>query len=169
MHPIGRPNEVEEGAGAQALEGLEGERVLALHPNFDPGREGILRAIESAGVPALPHVPREQLLALLKRLAAGKGVLVGNSSSGLIESAALKVPVVDIGPRQGGRERCGNVIHVESEHAQAVRDAVACARGLDLSELSHPYGDGHTGARIAAILAAADPHESGYLRKRNSY
>jgi UDP-hydrolysing UDP-N-acetyl-D-glucosamine 2-epimerase len=169
MHPIGRPNEVEEAAAAQVLEGLKGERVLALHPNFDPGREGILRAIESAGVPTLPHVARGQLLALLARLAASKGVLVGNSSSGLIESAPLRVPVVDIGPRQGGRERCANVVHVESERAQAVRDAIIQARNSDLAALTHPYGDGRTGPRIAAILAKADPRAPGYLRKRNSY
>jgi UDP-hydrolysing UDP-N-acetyl-D-glucosamine 2-epimerase len=169
MHPIGRPNEVEEAAAAQVLGALSGERVLALHPNFDPGRDGILRAIESAGVPALPHLPREQLLSLLKRLAASKGVLVGNSSSGLIESAPLKVPVVDIGPRQGGRERCRNAVHLDSERAQAVRDAVKQARSLDLSTLNHPYGDGRAGPRIADLLAETDPHESGYLRKRNTY
>lgn len=169
MHPIGRPNEVEEAAAAHVLEGLKGERVLALHPNFDPGREGILRAVEAAGVPALPHVARGQLLALLARLAASKGVLVGNSSSGLIESAALRVPVVDIGPRQGGRERCGNVVHTDSERAQSVREAVKQVRALDLSRLAHPYGDGSTGPRIAGVLAETDPHEPGYLRKRNSY
>jgi UDP-hydrolysing UDP-N-acetyl-D-glucosamine 2-epimerase len=169
MHPIGRPNETEEAAAAQILEGLKGERVLALHPNFDPGREGILRAIESAKVPALPHLPRESLLALLKRLAAEEGVLVGNSSSGLIESAALKTPVVDIGPRQGGRERCANVVHVDSETAQSTADAIRQARALDLSNLAHPYGDGRTGPRIAAILAENDPRQPGFLRKRNTY
>jgi UDP-hydrolysing UDP-N-acetyl-D-glucosamine 2-epimerase len=169
MHPIGRPNEIEEAAAAQVLEGLKGERVLALHPNFDPGRDGILRAIESAGVPAMPHLPRERLLSLLKRLAGDKGVLVGNSSSGLIESAALRVPVVDIGPRQGGRERCGNVVHIDAERAQGVREAVQQARALGLSGLGHPYGDGRSGPRIAALLADADPHEPGYLRKRNAY
>src|SRR5262245_14749155 len=169
MHPIGRPNEVEEAAAAQVLDGLKGERVLALHPNFDPGREGILRAIESAGLPALPHLARGQLLALLARLAASKGVLVGNSSSGLIESAALKVPAVDIGPRQGGRERCANVVHTDSERAQAVRDAIREARAPNLAGLAHPYGDGRTGARIAALLAGTDPHGPGYLRKRNAY
>jgi UDP-hydrolysing UDP-N-acetyl-D-glucosamine 2-epimerase len=167
MHPIGRDAAVEEDAALQVLEGLKDERVLALHPNFDPGREGILAAIEKSGVAAKAHLPRAAFVGLLKRMAAAKGVLVGNSSAGLIEAAALKVPVVDIGPRQGGRERCGNVVHVDA--AQAARDAVAQARALDLSALVHPYGDGHAGARIAEILAGTDPHEPGFLRKRNTY
>jgi UDP-hydrolysing UDP-N-acetyl-D-glucosamine 2-epimerase len=169
MHPIGRAAEHEEAAAVQTLEGLKGERVLALHPNFDPGRDGILRAIEASRLPAKAHLPRAAFVGLLKRLAASKGVLVGNSSAGLIEAAALKVPVVDIGPRQGGRERCDNVVQVETERAQAVREAVAQARELDLSALQHPYGDGRAGIRVAEILATTDPHEPGFLRKRNTY
>jgi UDP-hydrolysing UDP-N-acetyl-D-glucosamine 2-epimerase len=169
MHPIGRPNEIEEAGAAQVLEGLKGERILALQPNFDAGRDGLVRAIESSGVPSRSHLPREAFVGLLKRLASTKGVLVGNSSAGLIEAAALKVPVVDIGPRQGGRERCANVVHTDSERAQSVRDAVHQARSLDLSALAHPYGSGDAGVRIADLLATTNPHEPGALRKRNTY
>ncbi|HYE60835.1 MAG TPA: UDP-N-acetylglucosamine 2-epimerase [Phycisphaerales bacterium] len=169
LHPVGRPSEVEEAAAAEVLEGLRGERVLALHPNHDPGREGVLRAIESAGVPIVQHLPRERFVGLLKHLAKHKGVLVGNSSAGLIEAAALRVPVVDIGPRQGGRERCGNVVHVEHERAAEVRAAVGKARELDLGGLVHPYGDGHAGERIAKVLAEVSPHQPWVLRKRNAY
>jgi UDP-hydrolysing UDP-N-acetyl-D-glucosamine 2-epimerase len=167
MHPIGRTSELEEAAAAAALEGLAGERVLAVHPNFDPGREGIVRAIEVAGVPARTHLPREQFVGLLKRLASARGVLVGNSSAGLIEAAAIKVPVVDIGPRQGGRERCGNVIHIDSE--QGTRSALEAARRIDPAAMTHPYGDGRAGQRIAQILADTNPRQPGFLRKRNTY
>ena len=37
-------------------------------------------------------------------------VLVGNSSSGIIEAASFHIPVVNIGTRQAGRERASNVI-----------------------------------------------------------
>ncbi len=169
LHPIGRSTELEEAGAAEVLEGLRGERVLALMPNFDPGREGIVRAIESAGVPARQHMPRDKFIGLLRRMAAGGGVLVGNSSAGLIEAAALAVPVVDIGPRQGGRERCGNVVHLEQERADAVRAALAAARALPKGPITHPYGDGHAGERAAAVLAEVSPHQPGLLRKRNTY
>jgi UDP-hydrolysing UDP-N-acetyl-D-glucosamine 2-epimerase len=167
MHPVGRPLEAEEASAGAVLESLRGERVLALHPNHDPGRDGILRAIEQANVKTLEHLPRRQWVGLLKRIASSGGVLVGNSSAGLIEAAALGVPVVDIGPRQGGRERCVNVVHVDAEHA--IGASVRRARALDRSAFEHPYGDGRAGTRIAAALASVNPHDPRVLRKRCAY
>jgi UDP-N-acetylglucosamine 2-epimerase len=112
---------------------------------------------------------REVFVGLLKRMSREGGVLVGNSSAGLIEAAALKVPVVDIGPRQNGRERCANVVHVEHERAGEVRAAVAKARAIPKGSITHPYGDGKTGERVAKVLAEVSPHQPGMLRKRNSY
>ena len=56
---------------------------------------------------------RPLFLALLRDAAA----LVGNSSSGIIEAATFGTPVLDIGPRQTGRERSGNVVHVPCRSA----------------------------------------------------
>jgi predicted GH43/DUF377 family glycosyl hydrolase len=52
------------------------------------------------------HLPRHIFLSMLK----GCQAIVGNSSAGLIEAAILGVPCVNIGPRQNGREKPGNVI-----------------------------------------------------------
>ncbi|CAG0961752.1 GDP/UDP-N,N'-diacetylbacillosamine 2-epimerase (hydrolysing) [Phycisphaerales bacterium] len=169
MHPIGRDDETEEAAAAQVLEGLSGARVLALHPNLDPGRDGTLRAILGAtGVVERAHLPRAQFVGVLKRLASGGGVMVGNSSAALIEAAAIGLPAVDVGRRQAGRERCGNVIHVEREGAEDVRAAVSKARTLR-GPHAHPFGKGNAGERIAAILAAAGPEGRDSLRKRCTY
>jgi UDP-hydrolysing UDP-N-acetyl-D-glucosamine 2-epimerase len=173
FHPIGRPNESEEAAAAAILEGLRHERVLALHPNHDPGRDGILHALAATNITALSHLPRDQFVGLLKRLTVTqpRGVLVGNSSAALIEAAALGVPAVDIGQRQAGRERCTNVIHLESERPELLGPAIAAARDVFQTAqiLPHPYGDGHAGTRIAAHLAAINPHEPGLLRKHCAY
>jgi UDP-hydrolysing UDP-N-acetyl-D-glucosamine 2-epimerase len=179
MHPVGRADEREEGAAAAALEGVAsawpGARVLALHPNLDAGRAGVLRAVEAAAVGdpgrfrVLPHLPRARFVGLLRRVAERGGVLVGNSSAALIEAAALKVPAVDIGPRQAGRERAGNVVAAQGESAEAVAAGVVAARRIDRGAIVHPYGAGEAGARIAAVLAAVNPHDPGLLRKRNAY
>ncbi len=164
MHPVGRHPEQEEAAAAAVLGALGGERVLALHPNHDAGREGIVRAIAGAGVATREHLARDAFVGLLRRLAtmdgARGGVLVGNSSAGLIEAAALRLPVVDVGSRQHGRERAGNAVHA-GESAEDVRGALARARALDRSRLTHPYGDGRAGEAIARILATLDPHAPG--------
>ena len=177
LHPLGRSSEQEEHVASMVLEGLASLRVLALEPNHDPGREGIVRAIRLAGeqredLRTAGHMPRSAFVGLLKRLARGgdrgasAGVLVGNSSAGLIECAALGCPVVNVGARQAGREYGPNVIHV-GEVAEAIRTAIARAMMLTLDPRRHPYGDGFAGRRIADVLARTDG--GLLLRKRCAY
>ena len=78
------------------------EEVVCVHPNNDPGAGGIIRAIaefkKHSPVPvrmALSYT-REMYLGLLRDAA----ILVGNSSSGIIEAASFGTPVLDIGDRQ---------------------------------------------------------------------
>jgi len=173
LHPIGRDDEAEEHAATQVLAGVFeaiGGPVLALAPNHDPGRRGVLRALEDAGerLRVVGHLPREAFCCLLKRVGDSGGVLVGNSSAGLIEAAALRVPVVDIGDRQAGRERPNHCVH-STERASAVARAIGAALALDRSAIDHPYGDGATGERVAGLLASRDPNAAGVLRKQNAY
>ncbi len=171
MHPTGRSDELEEASAAAALEALGDLPVLLLHPNLDAGREGIMRALAGASPKNVnrPHLPREAFIGLLKRLARSGGVLIGNSSAGLIEAAVLGVRVVDIGPRQNGRERCDNVVHVDRVYAQDIKAAIEKARSLTLKPNSHPYGAGRSGQHIAELLSTIDPSEPGFLRKRCVY
>lgn len=175
FHPIGRADELEEHAAHAVLEGAAGAagpgRTLALHPNLDPGRKGIMRAIMDAptGVRVEPHLGRARFIALLKRVAGEGGALVGNSSAGLIEAAAIGCPSVDIGDRQNGRERCDALTSHAPEQADAVRAAferITAARPVDIR---HPFGDGHAGVRAARALADRDPHAAGLLRKHIAY
>lgn len=167
MHPIGRADELEERDARAVLGALARRRVLCLSPNHDPGREGIARAITATpGVAREHHLPRAAFIALLKRLASSKGALVGNSSAGLIEAAALRLPAIDIGPRQGGRETSENVIHIDEPTAPALERAIAAARVLDLSNAKHPFGDGTAGPRAAELLARLDPADPAMRRKR---
>jgi len=189
LHPLGREVafEVRVAAAALAATAVTGhERVLILQPNLDPGREGVMRAIAAhvrehaegsgPGVEVRSHLPRAAFVGLLRRLAhqagEGGGVLVGNSSAGLIECAAIGLPVVDIGPRQSGRERCNNVVHA-SETTESVATAIRQARmlGPTLSRGTpqHPYGDGTASVRIARILSEVDPHDPLLRRKRCTY
>jgi len=169
LHPIGRTDEAEEHAAGLVLAALDGLRVLALHPNHDAGRDGIMRALMGApdSVKVVGHLPRERFTALLRRLGRGGGVLVGNSSAGLIEAAALGAPGVDVGARQAGREHGDNVVHA-IEEAGAIRGAVSRARSLE-APFTYPFGDGRAGERAAAALVAVDPGAPGLVRKRCVY
>ena len=174
MHPVGRADGDEERESRAVLDLLATRgRVLALAPNSDPGREGVARAIAAVAasapdrVRAVAHLPRERFIALLRHPAVR--AIVGNSSAGLIECAALAVRAIDIGDRQGGRERADNARHVAS--GDGFGETLACeldAIGSWRPTGRHPYLAGGASARIAEILSNCDPAVHG-LRKRNAY
>ena len=86
------------------------------------------------------------------RLIYNAKCLVGNSSVGIRESSFLGIPVVNIGSRQGGRERGENVVDVGYDRNEIKR---AMERQLQQGRYpeDHTYGDGHAGKRIADLLA----------------
>ena len=86
----------------------------------------------------------------------GCGLLVGNSSSGIIEAATLGVPVVNIGERQAGRERNANVIDVGWD-AEEIEGAVRRAMTDEgfkrrVARRKNVYGDGKASGRIVKVL-----------------
>jgi UDP-hydrolysing UDP-N-acetyl-D-glucosamine 2-epimerase len=163
QHPIGADDPAEARWMRQTLEATHRYDRLVLAPNHDPGSAGIRRAIREAGIKPVEHLPRAQWLATL----AGAQVIVGNSSAGLIEAAALKTACVNIGPRQGGREKPRHVIDCDYG-SQKVATAIRRALKLDLRRLRHPYGDGHASQRIASHLAKVNLARIP-RRKQNSY
>ncbi len=88
-------------------------------------------------------------------LLATAGLMLGNSSSGIMETPSLKLPTVNVGLRQEGRERARNIIDVPAERAailDAVRRASSAAFRASLGEMNSPYGDGRSAHRIVEIL-----------------
>lgn len=137
-----------------ALEEL-GNQIIFVYPNADAGsRELIHRAeqfAESRGSRVLVNLDHRTYLGLLKNV----GALVGNSSSGIIESTALEVPAVNIGIRQRGREHAANVIDVPAKR-KALRAAIRKALSPDFRRsirgLESPYGDGSAAKIITRVL-----------------
>lgn len=133
-----------------------GVPAVWLLPNMDAGRGDIVQAIDDLqkrveGVPI--RFVRSMPFELYATLLANAACLVGNSSSGIRESAFLGVPAVNIGTRQEGRQRGRNVIDVNeycaAPIAAAMRHQIAHGRYA-----SDPiYGDGKSGERIAHVLA----------------
>ncbi len=163
QHPVGGTDAEECRWMKATLSATRRYDRLVFAPNADPGRTGIDHALAQTKTWIVDHLPRQRFLELL----VGAGVIVGNSSAGLIEAAVLKTPCVNIGPRQNGREKPGNVIDC-AYGVQNVRRAVACALKMNTAKLRHPYGVGQTGERIAQILADIDLRPVP-VKKRNSY
>lgn len=173
MHPIGREDHQEAEAMRAVLGAVSDRRALVLHPNLDPGRRGIMEVIESApiDVQVREGLARDVFVGLLKRVGAAGGALVGNSSAGLIEAAAIGCPSVDIGDRQAGRERCEGWTAHGDESVGSIRDALARVTAPDATRSDHPYGDGRSGELIAENIARVLGHAShaALLRKRCVY
>ncbi len=144
----------------QVNETLEAVRALDVPtfwfwPNVDAGSDRISKGIRHfRETHDIPHVyffknlsPEDFL-----RLLLGARCLVGNSSVGIRESAFLGLPVVNIGNRQGGRDRAANVTDVGYDRA-AIEEAVRAHLDRGPFPSDPLYGDGRAGERVAEALA----------------
>ncbi len=163
QHPVGLGDATEQRHMTATLKATANATRLVMAPNADPGAAGIRAALAQANIQPTGHLPRMRWLSLL----AGAKLIVGNSSAGLIEAAVLKTPCVNIGPRQAGRQKPGNVVDCDYG-ASNVREAIHRAGQLNLSRLRHPYGNGRTGRKIARALGELDWAKLP-RRKRNTY
>jgi UDP-N-acetylglucosamine 2-epimerase (non-hydrolysing)/GDP/UDP-N,N'-diacetylbacillosamine 2-epimerase (hydrolysing) len=150
-----------EKAGAQCAELLAALDdvdlpVLFTMPNADSGGSVIRKMIHefvsaNSQAQAVENLGTQGYLSVMALASA----MVGNSSSGIVEAAPFKLPVVNLGTRQKGRVLSANIInsgHGRAEIATAIRRAASNAFRDTLSELQSPYGDGHAAERIVKVL-----------------
>jgi len=158
FHPVTLEEDALTDQCAQLLNALEQCRETAIiftRANVDMEGGRINRMIENFAdnhpqAFVFSSLGQKRYLSLLQYVDA----MVGNSSSGIIEAASFKLPVVNIGSRQRGRDRGHNVVdvgHVRADIKQAVETQFARGR----CERDAVYGDGNAGARIAEAIAAS--------------
>ncbi len=135
-----------------------GYQTVIIYPNIDAGGRSIIGVINEYSkkfpfMRSYKSVPHAEYLSLLR----DASVMVGNSSSGIVEASSFHVPVVDIGIRQEGRECAMNVIHVPHS-VMAIEKAINFALfnkkfAKKVQTCKSTYGNGVAGVRIAGILA----------------
>ena len=159
VHPVTRGGDELDDilAAVGVLAGRWPGRLFLSSPNGDPGS----KCIENHWSELAHQQPRCQLMPSLgsrgfRGLMAACGVMVGNSSAGLIEAPSLGTPTVDVGTRQLGRRRGSSVVDCRTLTGEAMHDAVVRAQTLrrDGQRFDNPYGDGHSIPRILDHLAA---------------
>jgi len=131
--------------------------VVVIYPNSDAGSKVIIRAINEyskfKNIHIYKNLPYLDFLSLLRQA----DVLVGNSSSGIIEAPSFKLPVINIGLRQRGREHADNIIDVDHNKKQivsAIRTAFYDEDFLRrVEKCVNPYGDGKAADRIVKVLS----------------
>jgi GDP/UDP-N,N'-diacetylbacillosamine 2-epimerase (hydrolysing) len=134
--------------------------VLLIFSNIDPGSDLIkqifstyeehtketLERCKIHGITNLDHLVYLSLLQYAE-------FMIGNSSSGIIESASFNIPSISVGNRQQGRIRSSNVFDCPCE-TQAIMNAVDRAREWNalISKCENVYGNGHSTERIMEVL-----------------
>ncbi len=140
-------------------------------PNADPGGAEMRARIEAYAA-ARPWVLFRdtlgtRLYANAMRYAA---VMLGNSSSGIVEAGLFGLPVIDVGGRQKGRVRGANVRHCEADAAAitGLLDTVGCSVKRPRRPMACLYGDGRAATRIAAVVAESLMDRERLLAKKFS-
>jgi len=127
-------------------------------PNADTGSRTIIEKIEEFVQNNPERARLYSSLGQLRYLSLLKNasLMIGNSSSGIIEAPSFELPVVNIGDRQKGRMRAANVIDVplceENKVEAAINKAMSADSRDSLKGLRNPYGDGNTSEKIVEIL-----------------
>jgi UDP-N-acetylglucosamine 2-epimerase (non-hydrolysing)/GDP/UDP-N,N'-diacetylbacillosamine 2-epimerase (hydrolysing) len=169
-HPVTLLEDTTEEAEAlfRALAATEGQ-ILFCYPNSDAGSRSLIRRTRAF----LDERGDGHLFTNLDALTywsllAQVELLLGNSSSGIMETASFALPTVNVGLRQKGRERAANVIDV-APAVEAILEGIARARTAEFREslagMANPYGDGRASERIVSVLTSV-PLGAELLMKR---
>lgn len=159
-HPLSSELEKSQeqmGITLQAVAEL-GIETIIIYPNSDAGSFKMITEIERytemySFMKAYRTLPRDIFVNLQRKAA----LLLGNSSSGILEAPFLKLPVVNVGKRQKQRQHAENIIFVthDKELIKAAINKVLSDQSFKriCENCSNPYGDGYSGKRIAKIIA----------------
>lgn len=127
-------------------------------PNADTGNSEIINSINNYTNKNRDKACFVTSLGQLKYLSLMKHavLMLGNSSSGILEAASFKLPVVNIGTRQDGRIKPRNVIDVPScmktEILNSIKEALSTSFRNSLKDLENPYGNGQASEKIVDVI-----------------
>jgi len=124
-------------------------------PNTDPGNKAILEVLEEYRHDSMfffyKNLDRDIFLSVFKH----SKFIIGNSSAGILESASIPIPAINVGMRQTGRKANGNVIFCETSES-AVREAISKVTSEKFIEsikgIQSIYGDGTSTEKAFSLI-----------------
>lgn len=144
-------------------------QLLFCYPNADAGSRSLAERTEAflaarGSGRLFVNLPALTYWSLLKQVSA----LIGNSSSGIMETASFALPTINVGLRQKGRERAQNVLDVEPQ-ADTIYAALRTALGPEfrnsLAGMTNPYGEGIAAERIVKVLTTLPDRDTLLFKK----
>ncbi len=139
------------------LDGYADHKLIITYPNADTNGRKLIEIVEAYKNKHPDRVLLVQSLGQLRYLSLMKycDLVIGNSSSGLIETPTFKVPTVNIGNRQKGRITGETVIHCDDTTVaikKAIDKALSSAFNKVCQASHNPYGTGSASERIVDRL-----------------
>lgn len=143
-------------------------QFIIIRGNADAGSRDILKIINQSRFNQFKTIPYIEFINLLKYSSG----LVGNSSSGIIETPFLKIPTVNIGSRQSGRLKATSVINT-TYNKKSIKKAILFVLNnkkflTSLKSTKSLYGTGNSGKKIIKILENLDLKNIS-IQKQMSY
>lgn len=136
------------------LEKYQQKKVIIL-PNNDAGSlaiQNVIKSRRSLDHAVFANLSRIEYLTLMRHSL----LMVGNSSSGLLEAPTYNIPAINIGRRQDGRVSGPNVIDVNFNEDD-IKNAIDKALTKEFNDMLkkvgfNPYGDGDSSKKILSIV-----------------
>jgi len=143
-----------------SLEALKelGYQTIITYPNLDPGGEKIIEVLTkyktTQNFQIHESLGYKNYIGLMKACS----VVVGNTSSGILETPFFKKPFINIGTRQKGRLSSTNIINVDYDKTQIINAIEKSLYDEDflkqnVQNCPNIYGNGDAGEKIASVLA----------------
>ncbi|WP_443662000.1 UDP-N-acetylglucosamine 2-epimerase [Clostridium sp.] len=175
QHPVTTERDMVEWQIRETLDAVVelGYQTIVSYPNSDNGGREIIKVIEEyrAKYPFLKVFRNLSQVEYLSFLDIAE-VMIGNSSSGIIEAPSFKLPVVNIGSRQDGRLRASNIIDVSYGKESVIRGIKKAIYDesfkIQLEICTNPYGDGNASGKIVQIISEVKLDRE-LLQKRITY
>ncbi len=174
QHPVTTEIEASANQMRETMEAVKevGCQAIVIYPNADPGGRKMIEVIERYRkfpfVRIYENIPRGDFLSLM-RLAK---IILGNSSSGIIEAPLFHLPAINIGTRQCQRERTENVIDVGYSKEQIKKAIKTLINGQRfrgrVKKHKNPYSNIGTERKIAEILSSIEINKK-LLEKQIAY
>lgn len=152
-----------------ALDKFQDTNIIFTKPNSDTDGRVIIQLIDDY-VKNNPHKAIAfTSLGQLRYLSAIQfmDVVVGNSSSGIIEVPSFKKATINIGDRQQGRVKATSVIDCETDNndiEKAIKKALSVEFKEELKSSKNPYGDKNSSIEIVEVLKSIDLN--GIIKKQ---
>jgi GDP/UDP-N,N'-diacetylbacillosamine 2-epimerase (hydrolysing) len=174
QHPITTQEDKGYGDFSELLKALDvlKKQTVLIYPNCDAGSKKFITLIEKLKgkdyIKVIKNLTHVKYLSLMKSV----DLMIGNSSSGIIEAPSFKIPVINVGSRQSGRQRSDNIIDVPAQKNKILASIKFALHDekfqRKVKNCVNKFGDGNASKRIVKILKEIELSET-LIQKQITY